>query len=63
MAGNGMGVPRPFWDPLPIIQYPALSPRHPPPLKYPPTCIQPLNHQIQLGNSNIWTSYLVVYDL
>jgi len=46
-----------------IIQYPALSLRVRSPTKSPPHLHQPLNHQIQLGNFNIWAGYLVVYDL
>ena len=45
------------------VQYPALSLRVRSPTKSPPHLHQPLNHQIQLGNFNIWASYLVVYDL
>jgi len=45
------------------VQYPALSLRLRSPNKPPPTCIQTLNPQIKLGNSNIWAIYLVVYDL
>ncbi len=45
------------------VQYPALSLRLRSPNKPPPTCIQTLNPQIKLGNSNIWAIYLVVYEL
>jgi hypothetical protein len=44
------------------VQYPALSLR----LrnrKTTPTCMRPWNPQIKLGNFNIWTNYLVVYEL
>ncbi len=45
------------------VQYPALSHGRALPNQYTPHLHQPLNHQIQLGNFNIWASYSVVYDL
>ncbi len=46
-----------------LLQYPALSLRVRFSIKSPPHLHQSLNHQIQLGNFNIWAGYLVVYDL
>ncbi len=46
-----------------LSTYPAKSLRLSFPTKSPPHLHQPLNPPIKLGNFNIWSNYLIVYDL